>query len=57
VKLLRWCSAPASESYLATALGFSVAMMAVLLWAIVWQADVISYQQDVIRWLWTSAVR
>ncbi len=57
MKLPRWCSTPVRESHLAIALGFSVAMMAGLLCAIIWQADVISYQQEVIRWLWTSAVR
>jgi hypothetical protein len=57
MKLPRWCLAPASESHLAMALGYSVVMMAGLLCALVWQAGVISYQQEIIRWLWTSAVK
>jgi len=57
MKLLDWASVPAKESHLAVVLGFSVLMMSALLWMVVWQADVISYQQDVIRWLWSSAVR
>jgi hypothetical protein len=57
MKLPRWCSAPANDSHLAMALGVSVVMMAGLLCALVWQAGVISYQQEIIRWLWTSAAR
>jgi hypothetical protein len=27
--------------------------MSLLLWGIVWQADIITKQRDVIRWLWS----
>jgi hypothetical protein len=47
-------SIPARESHLAVALGFSVVMMAALLWCVMWQADVIDYQRDVIRTLWVG---
>jgi hypothetical protein len=51
-KLARLFSVPASESHLAVALCVSVVMMAALLWGMMWQADVIGYQQEVIRSLW-----
>jgi hypothetical protein len=52
--LLRRLTVPASESQMAVALGFSALLMSLMLWIIMWQSDVISYQRDVIRWMWTS---
>ncbi len=51
--LFRRLSIPATESQLAVALSLSAVAMALMLWAILWQSDVISYQQDVIRWMWS----
>ncbi|MGH9594773.1 MAG: hypothetical protein ACRD5L_16905 [Bryobacteraceae bacterium] len=35
------------------ALAISVLMMSFLLWGVLWQADVIAKQRDVIKWLWS----
>ena len=51
--LFRRLSVPATESQLAVALSLSAVIMALMLWAILWQSDVISYQRDVIRWMWS----
>ena len=57
MKLPRCCVIPASESQLAAALVFSVTIMSLMLWAILWQAEVIASQADMIHWLWTSATK
>ncbi len=54
MKLPRMLTVPASESQLAVALGICVVLLAVLVWGVVWQADIIGYQRDVIRWLWSG---
>jgi hypothetical protein len=56
VRMPGWVSTPATESHLAWALAFSLVLMSLMLCAIVWQADVISYQRDLIRWLWSAAI-
>jgi hypothetical protein len=43
---------PATVSQMAVALGLSLVMMAVLLWGVVWQSEVISYQRGIIKFLW-----
>jgi len=53
MSLLRRLSLPPNESQMAVALGFSVVAMSLMLWAILWQSDVIVYQRDLIRWLWS----
>lgn len=53
MSLLRRLSLPANESQMAVALGFSVVAMSLMLWVILWQSDVIAYQRDLIRWLWS----
>ncbi|MBI3670425.1 MAG: hypothetical protein HY237_11665 [Acidobacteria bacterium] len=53
VTLFRRLSVPANESQMAVALSLSAVAMALMLWAILWQSDVISYQRDVIRWMWS----
>ena len=50
--LRRVFSIPASESQLTVALSLSLVAMAALLWGILWQADVIDYQRQVIKFLW-----
>ena len=53
MRLLRRLAVPATESQMAVALGMSVLAMSLMLWAILWQSDVIAYQRDVIRWMWS----
>ena len=54
MKLLRRLTVPASESQLAVVLSVSMVVMALLLYAVLWQSSVISYQRDLIYWLWNS---
>jgi len=42
---------PASESQLSVALGLSVLVMSGLLWAILWQSNIIQQQRESIRYL------
>jgi len=51
--LIRRLSVPANESQMAVALGFCAVAMGLMLWAILWQSDVITYQREVIRWMWS----
>ena len=44
---------PASESQLSLALGLSVLVMSGLLWAILWQSNIIAQQRESIRYLWS----
>jgi len=53
VKLLRRFAVPASESQLALTLALSLVMMAALLLCLIWQGNVIKFQQDLIRDLWS----
>ena len=54
MRFFRRFSIPASESQMAVALCLCAVTMSLMLWAILWQSDVITYQQDVIRWMWTA---
>jgi hypothetical protein len=54
MSLLRRLTLPATESQLSMALCLAAVVMSLLLWGILWQSDVISYQRDLIRWLWSS---
>ena len=54
IRAFRRLSVPASESNLGMGLAVAAVTMALMLWAIVWQSNVIIYQRDIIRWLWTS---
>jgi len=38
---------------MAVALGLCALVMSLLLWMIIWQSDVIAYQREVIRWMWS----
>ena len=53
MKLLRRMAVPATESQLAWVLAFSLIMMAGLLMIVLWQSNVIAYQRDLIRSLWS----
>jgi hypothetical protein len=44
---------PASESQLSLALGLSVLVMSGLLWALIWQSNIILQQREAIRYLWS----
>ncbi len=51
--LMQRLTVPATESQMALALGVSAVVMSLMLWMILWQSDVISYQRDLIRWMWS----
>ncbi len=53
MSLLRRLTVPASESHLAVALALAAVAMSLMLWAILWQSDIITYQREVIRWMWS----
>jgi hypothetical protein len=44
---------PASETQLSLALALSVLAMSCLLWAILWQSNIIVQQREAIRYLWS----
>jgi hypothetical protein len=54
VRFLRRLKVPASESQLALTLAVSLVFMAALLLCLLWQANVIAFQQEIIRSLWIS---
>jgi hypothetical protein len=54
IRVLRRLSVPASESHLGMALALAAVTMGLMLWAILWQSNIILYQRDVIRWIWNS---
>ena len=49
VRLLRRLSVPASESQLALTLALSLLFMAVMLLGLIWQANVIALQREIIH--------
>lgn len=54
IRLIRRLSVPATESHMGLGLGVAAVAMALMLWAIIWQSNVIAYQRDFIHWI-TSA--
>ena len=54
IQTIRRLNVTATESLVGLALGVSAVMMGLLLWAIVWQSNVIAYQRDIIKWMWSS---
>jgi len=44
-----------SESVLGYTLALATVVMSLALWAVLWQADIIAYQQVLIRDLWNAA--
>ena len=52
MRFLRRLAMPANESQLALALAVSMVVMAALLCGLLWQSSVITYQRDLIRWMW-----
>jgi hypothetical protein len=53
MRRLRNLALPVSEKELALALGVSVVVMALLLYGLLWQSNIIVYQRDLIRSLWS----
>jgi hypothetical protein len=54
IQFFRRLTMPVDESQLALALGFAALVLSLMLWAILWQAGIISYQRELIRWLWVG---
>ena len=52
VKLLYRLKMPASESQLAITLAVSLVFMAAMLVGLLWQANIIAFQKEIIRSLW-----
>ena len=52
MKLLHRLKMPASESQLALTLAISLVFMAAMLVGLLWQANIIVYQKELIRSLW-----
>jgi hypothetical protein len=55
-RLIRRLAVPATESHLGWGLAISAFFMALMLWAVIWQSNVILYQRDLIRWMWSARV-
>ncbi len=55
IRALRRLNEPASDSHLGMALAVAAVALSLMLWAIIWQANIIAYQRDLIRLL--SATR
>ena len=53
-RALRRLKEPATESHMGIALAVAAVTLAMMLWAIIWQTDVIVYQRNLIRDLWTA---
>jgi hypothetical protein len=51
-RVFRRLNEPATESHMGIALALAAVTLAFMLWAIIWQADVIVYQRDLIKDLW-----
>jgi hypothetical protein len=52
--LLRRLAVPANDSQLGLALGLSLILMALLLCGVLWQSNIILFQRDLIRDLWSA---
>ena len=52
MKLLHRLKMPASESQLALTLAVSLVFMAAMLVGLLWQANIIAFQKEIIRSLW-----
>ncbi len=52
MRFLSRLKGPASESQLGITLAVSLVFLAAMLLCLMWQANIIAYQQEIIRWLW-----
>jgi len=50
-RLYRFLTAPAGESHVNILLALTVFLLSAMSVALVWQAQIISQQRDIIRWL------
>ena len=53
-RVFRRLNEPATDSHMGIALAVAAVTLAMMLWAIIWQTDVIVYQRNLIRDLWTA---
>ena len=53
-RVFRRLKEPATESHMGIALAVAAVTLAMMLWAIIWQTDIIVYQRNLIRDLWTA---
>jgi hypothetical protein len=44
----------ASETQMGLALGVAAVGMGLMLWAIIWQSNIIAYQRDLLKWMWSA---
>jgi hypothetical protein len=51
IQALRRLNEPASNSHLGMALAVAAVAMSLMLWAILWQANIIASQRDLIRFM------
>ena len=51
---IRRLKEPASSSHLQMGLAVAAVTMSLLLWIIIWQANIIGYQSDLIRIMWSN---
>jgi len=56
LRVIRRLSVPAGESHLEMALAVAAVALGLMLWAIIWQSNVIVYQREIIRWMWNARV-
>jgi len=54
IRVIRDLKEPASDSHLGMALVVAAVAMGLMLWAIIWQANIIVYQRDLIRVISTT---
>jgi uncharacterized membrane protein (DUF4010 family) len=54
IRSLHRLNEPVSDSNLRMALALAVVALSLMLWAIIWQANIIVYQRDLIRVLWDT---
>jgi hypothetical protein len=54
IQAIRRLNEPASDSHLGMALAVAAVALALMLWAIIWQSNIIVYQRDVIRMMWIT---
>ncbi len=54
IQLFRRMKQPATQSHLGLALAVAALTMALLLWAVMWQSNVIAFQRELIRALWKA---
>jgi hypothetical protein len=51
-RVFRRLNEPATESHMGIALALAAVTLGFMLWAIIWQTEVIVYQRDLIKDLW-----